>query len=61
LTGSLGALVQARTKGPGHGSESHAFYARANFVGRILQLDQKPKDEKKPAPDSQQKAARLGR
>src|SRR5712692_1647511 len=29
LSGSLGSLVQPRTKGPGHGSTSRAFYARA--------------------------------
>jgi DNA mismatch repair protein MutH len=39
LTGSLGKLVQARTKGPGGGSESRAFYARADFVARMLELD----------------------
>ena len=38
LTGSLGVLVQARTKGPGGGSESRAFYAREKFVARILKL-----------------------
>ena len=38
MTGSLGVLVQARTKGPGGGSESRAFYAREKFVARILKL-----------------------
>lgn len=28
LSGSMGVLVQPRTKGPGHGSTSRAFYAR---------------------------------
>jgi hypothetical protein len=36
LTGSMGVLVQPRTKGPGHGSTSRAFYARARLVARIL-------------------------
>jgi hypothetical protein len=34
----MGVLVQPRTKGPGHGSTSRAFYARARLVGRILGL-----------------------
>jgi len=38
LTGNLGKLVQARTKGPGHGSTSRAFYARPIFVAHILNL-----------------------
>lgn len=36
LTGAMGVLVQPRTKGPGHGSVSRAFYARTSFVARIL-------------------------
>lgn len=36
LSGSMGVLVQPRTKGPGHGSVSRAFYARTSFVARIL-------------------------
>ena len=36
LTGKMGVLVQPRTKGPGHGSVSRAFYARKEFVRRIL-------------------------
>lgn len=40
LTGKLGELVQARTKGAGHGSESRAFYAREKFVERIIGLQQ---------------------
>lgn len=36
LTGRMGVLVQPRTKGPGHGSTSRAFYARTQFVAKIL-------------------------
>ncbi len=36
LTGSMGALVQPRTKGAGHGSRTRAFYARTGFVEKIL-------------------------
>lgn len=38
LTGWMGNLVQPRTKGPGHGVISHAFYARTTFVARMLKL-----------------------
>ena len=38
LTGKMGVLVQPRTKGPGHGSRSRAFYARKALVGHILSL-----------------------
>jgi DNA mismatch repair protein MutH len=38
LTGKMGVLVQPRTKGPGHGSISRAFYARTQFVAHILGL-----------------------
>lgn len=38
LTGEMGKLVQARTKGRGHGSTSRAFYARSTFVAHILNL-----------------------
>lgn len=38
LTGAMGVLVQPRTKGPGHGSTSRAFYARTGFVAHILGL-----------------------
>ncbi len=38
LTGKMGILVQPRTKGPGHGSTSRAFYARKGFVTKILNL-----------------------
>ena len=36
LTGSMGELVQPRTKGSGRGSQSRAFYARTQFLKRIL-------------------------
>jgi len=38
LTGKMGVLIQPRTKGPGHGSTSRAFYARTNFVKKIVGL-----------------------
>jgi DNA mismatch repair protein MutH len=38
VTGDLGKLVQARTKGRGHGSKTRAFYARPVFVAHILNL-----------------------
>ncbi len=36
LTGKMGVLIQPRTKGAGHGSTSRAFYARTQFVAKIL-------------------------
>lgn len=36
LSGSMGIMVQPRTKGAGHGSTSRAFYARASLVATIL-------------------------
>ena len=33
---SMGALIQSRTKGAGHGSVSRAWYARARFVNLLL-------------------------
>ncbi|MCG2706346.1 MAG: hypothetical protein L6254_02210 [Candidatus Omnitrophica bacterium] len=36
LTGAMGVYVQPRTKGPGHGSISRAFYARPVFIKKIL-------------------------
>ncbi|HVC43783.1 MAG TPA: MutH/Sau3AI family endonuclease [Candidatus Binataceae bacterium] len=36
LSGSMGVMVQPRTKGPGHGSRSRAFYARTALVATIL-------------------------
>lgn len=38
LTGKMGVFVQPRTKGPGHGSTSRAFYARKKLVSFILGL-----------------------
>ena len=40
LTGRMGVLVQPRTKGAGHGSKNRAFYARTQFVSKILNLKQ---------------------
>ena len=39
LTGRMGALVQPRMKGAGHGSTSRAFYARARLLSWILGLE----------------------
>jgi len=36
LTGKDGIWIQARTKGPGHGSVSRAFYARTSLVKLIF-------------------------
>lgn len=36
LTGEMGVWVQPRTKGPGHGSKSRAFYARKKLLGEIF-------------------------
>jgi DNA mismatch repair protein MutH len=41
LSGNLGTLVQARTKGSGHGSTSRAFYARTTFIARMLNLNKR--------------------
>jgi len=38
LTGRDGKWIQARTKGPGHGSVSRAFYARTSFVKKIFEI-----------------------
>ena len=38
LTGADGKWIQARTKGPGHGSVSRAFYARTGLVKRIFEI-----------------------
>lgn len=37
LTGKMGRYVQPRTKGPGHGSISRAFYARTGFLNVLLE------------------------
>jgi len=37
LTGADGKWIQARTKGPGHGSVSRAFYARNCLVKKIFE------------------------
>ena len=39
LTGKMGALIQPRTKGAGHGSVSRAFYARPSFLEKFISLD----------------------
>jgi len=36
LTGKDGKWIQARTKGPGHGSTSRAFYARKSLINEIF-------------------------
>lgn len=38
LTGKMGKLVQPRTKGPGHGSTSRAFYGRKELVHIVLAI-----------------------
>ena len=38
LTSDVGELIQARTKGRGHGSTTRAFYARTEFIARMLNL-----------------------
>lgn len=36
LTGKMGIYIQPRTKGPGHGSTSRAFYARTGFLKKFV-------------------------
>lgn len=38
LSGRYGDLIQARTKGRGHGSQTRAFYARKEFVQILFDL-----------------------
>jgi DNA mismatch repair protein MutH len=38
LTGKDGKWIQARTKGPGHGSTSRAFYARRDLVKKMCDM-----------------------
>lgn len=38
LTGKMGIYIQPRTKGAGHGSTSRAFYARTQFLARLIQI-----------------------
>jgi len=38
LTGYMGVYIQPRTKGPGHGSTSRAFYARASFLAKFIRI-----------------------
>jgi DNA mismatch repair protein MutH len=38
LTGSMGVYIQPRTKGPGHGSISRAFYARTKFLENVVPI-----------------------
>ncbi len=38
LTWKDGKWIQARTKGPGHGSISRAFYARTSLVKKIFEI-----------------------
>jgi len=36
LKGEMGRYIQPRTKGPGHGSKSRAFYARTIFLKKVV-------------------------
>ncbi len=36
LTGKMGVYAQPRTKGPGYGSTSRAFYVRTSFLKKII-------------------------
>lgn len=42
LSGKMGVLIQPRTKGPGHGSTSRAFYVRTPFLAHLIGLKQHP-------------------
>ena len=39
LKSKIGVLLQNRTKGPGHGSTSRAFYLRTKFISRYIPLN----------------------
>ena len=43
LTGKIGQFIQPRTKGPGHGSISRAFYARKPMVEYIIGMKPSPR------------------
>ena len=55
LSGKMGVYIQPRTKGPGHGSTSRAFYARKEFVEYIIGMKPSPRKlysiPRIPAPD----------
>lgn len=38
LSGRYGMYLQTRTKGPGHGSTSRAFYLRPSFLEKIIKM-----------------------
>jgi DNA mismatch repair protein MutH len=38
LSGRYGMYLQTRTKGPGHGSTSRAFYLRPSFLEKIIRM-----------------------
>ena len=38
LSGSMGTMIQPRTKGPGHGSVSRAFYGRTQFLHKVVPI-----------------------
>ncbi len=38
LSGRMGAYIQPRTKGPGHGSISRAFYARIKLLNLVVDI-----------------------
>ncbi len=38
LSGKMGYYIQPRTKGPGHGSKSRAFYARTRFLKLFIKI-----------------------
>ncbi len=38
LSGRIGVYIQARPKGPGHGSNSRAFYAKCKLLEKLIDL-----------------------